>query len=80
MGMPPTRLSFALVIFVLAPGGHIATIGGQELTEGHVAPLSGRGAGLADMVRNHMERVLPPDTLGLLQGPGGATEAQARLP
>ncbi len=63
MGMPPTRLSFALVIFVLAPGGHIATIGGQELTEGHVAPLSGRGAGLADMVRNHMERVLPPDTI-----------------
>ena len=63
MGMPPTRLSFALVIFVLAPGGHIATIGGQELTEGHVAPLPGRGAGLADMVRNHMERVLPPDTI-----------------
>jgi hypothetical protein len=61
--MPPTRLSFALVIFVLAPGGHIATIGGQELTEGHVAPLPGRGAGLADMVRNHMERVLPPDTI-----------------
>ena len=23
--------------------------------------------------------MLPPDTLGLLQGPGGATEAQARL-
>lgn len=63
MGMPPTRLSFALVIFVLAPGGRIATIGGQELTEGHVAPLPGRGAGLADMVRNHMERVLPPDTI-----------------
>ena len=60
MGMPPTRLSFALVIFVLAPGGRIATIGGQE---GHVAPLPGRGAGLADMVRNHMERVLPPDTI-----------------
>lgn len=63
MGFPPIQLSFALVLFVLTPEGRLATIGGQELTEGQAIPHPVRGAGLADIVRDRMERTLPAGTI-----------------
>ena len=63
MGMPPLQISFALVVFVLTPEGTVATIGGQELTEGYAAPLPRRGQGIAGVVRESVERLLPAGTI-----------------
>lgn len=63
MGMPPLQISFALVVFVLTPEGKVATIGGQELTDGHVAALPRRGQSIAGVIRESVEQLLPPGTI-----------------
>ena len=63
MGIPPLQLSFALVVFVLTPEGRVATIGGQELTDGQVATFPRRGASISGVVKEHMEALLPPGTI-----------------
>lgn len=63
MGIPPLQLSFALVVFVLTPEGRIATIGGQELTQGHVMGPPRRGLTIAGLVKDHMDRILPAGTI-----------------
>lgn len=63
MGYPASQLYFALVVFVLTPDGKVATIGGRELSEGHIAAVPRRGLNLSAMVKEHMEGLLPPGTI-----------------